>query len=133
MIRKFIEAVDEQRDVVTLWGDGTPTREFLHVTDAVSGILAATERYEGEEPVNIGTGESVSIAELASIIAELTNFHGRIEWNVAQPGGQPRRQLDTSRARERFGFEARVKLRDGLRDTIRWYTMRGPERPHHHS
>jgi GDP-L-fucose synthase len=131
MIRKFIEAQEEGRGTVTLWGDGTPTREFLYVTDAVEGIVAATERYDDPDPVNIGTGEEVSIADLANLVAEHTGFRGAIEWNTAQPGGQPRRRLDTSRARERFGFEARVKLRDGLHETVRWYKMRRPA-PHGH-
>lgn len=122
MIRKFIEANARGDDAVTLWGDGTPTREFLYVSDAVDAIIAASERYDGAEPVNIGTGESISIAELARLLAEITGFTGRIEWNTANPGGQPKRQLDTARARERFGFQARVTLGDGLRHTVEWYS-----------
>jgi GDP-L-fucose synthase len=117
MIRKFIEA----KDVVTLWGDGTPTREFLYVDDAVEGILAAAERYDGGDPVNLGTGSMVTIAELAHTIARLTGFPGRIEWDPSLPGGQPRRQIDATRSRERFGWQARMPLEEGLRRTIDWY------------
>jgi GDP-L-fucose synthase len=124
IIRKFVEAAEQGRDVVELWGDGSPTREFLYVSDAAEGILLAAERYDGEQPVNLGTGEMVSIADLAGTIARLTGFTGSIRWNDALPGGQPRRQLDTTRARERFGFEARVRLEEGLRRTIEWYRAR---------
>jgi GDP-L-fucose synthase len=106
---------------VTLWGDGSPTREFLHVDDAVSGILTAAERYDGSEPVNLGTGTMVSIADLAELIARLTGFAGRIVWDASKPGGQPRRQIDATRARERFGWQAAVPLEEGLRRTIDWY------------
>ena len=121
MIRKFIDARD---GVVKLWGDGTPTREFLYVDDAVDGILLAAEKYDAPDPVNLGTGETMSIAALAETIARLTGFTGRIEWDAAQPGGQPQRQLDTARARDRFGFEARVGFEEGLRRTIEWYRER---------
>ncbi len=118
MIRKFLDAKD---GVVTLWGDGTPTREFLYVDDAVDGILTAAEKYDGADPVNLGTGTMVSIAELANTIAQRTGFTGRIEWDTSLPGGQPRRQIDASRAEERFGWRARVALDEGLRRTIDWY------------
>ncbi|HUR82625.1 MAG TPA: GDP-L-fucose synthase [Thermoanaerobaculia bacterium] len=108
-------------NVVTLWGDGTPTREFLYVDDAVDGILTAAEKYDGADPVNLGTGTMVSIADLAQTIATLTDFRGRIEWDTSLPGGQPRRQIDASRAEERFGWRARVTLDEGLRRTIDWY------------
>ena len=121
MIRKFLEA---GAGTVKLWGDGSPTREFLYVDDAVDGIVLAAERYDGGEPVNLGTGSMVSIAALAETVARLTGFTGRIEWDAAQPGGQPQRRLDTTRARERFGFTARVTLEDGLRRTIDWYRSR---------
>jgi GDP-L-fucose synthase len=121
IIRKFIDA---EGDVVTLWGDGTPTREFLYVDDAVDGILAAAERYDGADPVNLGTGSMVTIAALAETIARLTGFQGRIEWDTSLPGGQPRRQIDASRARERFGWQAGVALEEGLRRTIDWYRTR---------
>jgi GDP-L-fucose synthase len=121
MIRKFVDAAEKGIEVVKLWGDGTPTREFLYVADAVEGILAAAERYEGPDPVNLGTGKMVTIAKLAETIARLADFRGRIEWDPSLPGGQPRRQIDTTRARERFGFVARVPLEEGLRHTIEWY------------
>lgn len=121
MIRKFLDAVQSGSDVVKLWGDGTPTREFLYVGDAVQAVLLAAERYDDADPVNLGTGDTVSIRDLATTIARLTGFAGHIEWDAALPGGQPRRQLDTSRARERFGFAAKMPLEEGLRETIDWY------------
>jgi len=124
IIRKFLEAAEQGTDSVELWGDGSPTREFLYVSDAAEGIVLAAERYDDDQPVNLGTGEMVSIAELAGTIARLSGFTGSIVWNDALPGGQPRRQLDTTRARERFGFQARVGLEDGLRRTIEWYRER---------
>jgi GDP-L-fucose synthase len=124
MIRKFVDARAAGVEVVELWGDGTPTREFLYVDDAVDGVLAAAEKYDDGEPVNLGTGDMVTIAELAGTIARLTGFEGRIAWNSALPGGQPRRRIDATRARERFGFQSQVKLEDGLRRTIEWYRGR---------
>jgi GDP-L-fucose synthase len=117
LIRKMLEA---EGDVV-LWGDGTPTREFLYVDDCAEGLQLAAERYDGEEPVNLGTGVETSIKELAETIAELTGFEGEIVWDTSMPNGQPRRSLDDSRARELFGFEARTSLRDGLERTVAWY------------
>jgi len=117
LIRKMLE----NRDRVVLWGDGTPTREFLYVDDCVDGLVLASERYDGADPVNLGTGEEISIRELAELIAELTGFDGEIEWDTSMPNGQPRRSLDASRARELFGFEARTPLRAGLERTIAWY------------
>ena len=121
MIRKFVEAARGGQAAVRLWGDGTPTREFLYVSDAVEGIVAASETYDGVDPVNIGTGEMVSIATLAETVARLARFEGRIEWDTSLPGGQPRRQIDTTRARELFGFNAGVRLEEGLRRTMEWY------------
>jgi GDP-L-fucose synthase len=117
LIRKMVDSADE----VVLWGDGSPTREFLYVDDAAEGLALAAERYDGAEPVNLGTGAEISIRELAETIAELTGFAGEIQWDTSMPNGQPRRALDTSRARELFGFEARTPLRDGLARTIEWY------------
>ena len=117
LIRKMVESPNE----VVLWGDGSPTREFLYVDDAAEGLLLAADRYDGAEPVNLGTGAEISIRELAELIAELTGFEGEIVWDTSQPNGQPRRALDTSRARELFGFEARTPLREGLERTIEWY------------
>ena len=117
LIRKMLD--DSER--VTLWGDGSPTREFLYVDDCVEGLVLAAERYDGAEPVNLGTGVEISIRELAEQIAELTGFGGEIEWDSSMPNGQPRRSLDASRAKELFGFEARTPLREGLERTIAWY------------
>jgi len=117
LIRKMVDATDE----VVLWGDGSPTREFLYVDDCVDGLLLAAERYDGADPVNLGTGVETSIRELAETIAELTGFEGDLTWDASMPNGQPRRRLDASRARELFGFEARVALRDGLARTVEWY------------
>jgi GDP-L-fucose synthase len=123
LIRKMVESPAE----VVLWGDGSPTREFLYVEDAAEGLLLAAERYDGAEPVNLGTGSEISIRELAELIAELTGFEGEIVWDTSQPNGQPRRALDTSRARELFGFEARTPLREGLERTIAWYRDTVPQ------
>jgi GDP-L-fucose synthase len=117
LIRKMLAGEDE----VVLWGDGSPTREWLYVEDCAEALLLAAERYSGPEPVNVGTGQEVSIRELAELIAEVTGFEGRITWDTSMPNGQPRRSLDTSRARELFGFEARTPLRDGLERTVAWY------------
>lgn len=121
LIRKFLEAKLQGADRVTLWGDGTPTREFLYVEDAAEGILLAAEHYSGPEPVNLGSGEEISIMDLAEKIRDLTGFEGKIRWDTAKPNGQPRRRLDVMRAKERFGFEARMPLETGLRRTIAWY------------
>ena len=117
LIRKMVDATDE----VVLWGDGSPTREFLYVDDCVEGLVLAAERYDGGEPVNLGTGVETSIRELAETIADLTGFEGELRWDTSMPNGQPRRRLDASRARELFGFEARTRLRDGLARTVDWY------------
>jgi GDP-L-fucose synthase len=117
LIHKMVEAEDE----VVLWGDGTPTREFLYVEDCVDGLVLAAERYDGPEPVNLGAAKEISIRELAGLVAEVTRFEGRITWDRERPGGQPRRSVDASRARELFGFEARTPLRDGLERTVAWY------------
>lgn len=121
LIRKCVEAADEGRDEVHAWGDGTPTREFLHVRDCARGLVLAAERYDAPEPVNLGTGEEISIRDLLTLIADLCGYHGRIVWDTSQPGGQRRRRLDVSRAREVLGFRAEVDLREGLRETIAWY------------
>ena len=121
LIRKMVEAQERGEREVVLWGDGSPTREFLFVEDCADGLLLAAQRYDGPEPVNLGTGAEISIRELAALIAELTGFAGRIRWDTSKPNGQPRRQLDTSRAAERFGFQARVPLRDGIERTVAWY------------
>jgi len=124
LIRKCLEAKGQGAASIQLWGDGSPTREFLYVDDAAEAILLATEKYDEDQPINVGSGEEISIRELALLIASLTGFTGRIEWDTGQPNGQPRRSLDTSRAAEKFGFRARVRLNDGLRETIAWYLSR---------
>ena len=117
LIRKMVEADDE----VVLWGDGSPTREFLYVDDCVEGLVLAAERYDGSEPVNLGAGREIRIDELAELIREVTGFAGRIVWDTEKPGGQPRRSVDATRARELFGFEARTPLREGIERTVAWY------------
>lgn len=121
IIRKCIEARERDDDAITAWGTGEPTREFLYVKDAAGGILDATERYDSSDPVNIGSGEEISIRELVNTIAEMTDFDGDIEWDTSKPDGQPRRKLDTSRARARFDWEASTRFREGLKETIEWY------------
>jgi GDP-L-fucose synthase len=117
LIRKMVAAEDE----VVLWGDGSPTREFLYVDDCAEGLLLAADRYDGAEPVNLGTSEEISIRDLAELVAELTGFEGEIVWDASMPNGQPRRSLDVSRATQLFGFVAHTTLRDGLARTIEWY------------
>lgn len=121
LIRKCAEAKERGDQEVVLWGDGSPTREFLYVDDAADGILLAAEQYDGALPVNLGTGEETSIRDLAELIAREVGFEGKLVWDVSKPNGQPRRGLDVSRARELFGFEARHNLRDGLRKTVAWF------------
>ena len=121
MLRKFLEAKDRGDAAVTLWGDGTPTRDFLYVGDAAEAIVAAAERYEGADPVNLGSGDETSMKTLAETVRTLTGFPGEIIWDTSQPNGQPRRKLDTSRALERFGWKATTPLADGLRKTLDWY------------
>jgi GDP-L-fucose synthase len=116
-----VTAQEEKSPTLTLWGDGSPTREFLYVEDAAEGILRAAEQYEGSLPVNLGTGEEVSIRNLATMIAAEAGFTGQIAWDTTKPNGQPRRCLDVSRAKELFGFQARHTLREGLKKTIQWF------------
>jgi GDP-L-fucose synthase len=117
LIRKMLDADGE----IVLWGDGSPTREFLFVEDCADGLLLAAEQYDGPDPVNLGTGVETSIRELAEIVAEVTGFSGEIVWDSSMPNGQPRRRLDTSRAEGLFGFTARTPLREGLEKTVAWY------------
>jgi GDP-L-fucose synthase len=121
LIRKCVEAVERNEDVIEVWGSGVPTREFLYVDDAADGIVAGAERYEGSEPVNLGTGREISIRDLATLIAELAGYRGTFTWNTTRPDGQPRRALDVSRARDEFGWTARVPFEEGLEATISWY------------
>jgi GDP-L-fucose synthase len=122
LIRKMLESPDE----VVLWGDGSPTREFLYVDDCVEALALAAERCDEPEPVNLGAGKEISIRELAELVADVTGFNGRIEWDASKPNGQPRRSVDASRARELFGFEARTPLRKGLERTVAWYREQAP-------
>jgi len=121
LIRKFVEAIDAGADEVVVWGDGSPTREFLHAADAAEGILRATESYDGADPVNLGADFEISIKELATRIAALCGYRGRLVFDATKPNGQPRRRLDVSRAAAAFGFRARTPFDDGLAGTIAWY------------
>jgi GDP-L-fucose synthase len=122
LIRKMLESPEE----VVLWGDGSPTREFLYVEDCVDGLVLAAEHYDGPESVNLGAGKEISIRELAELVADVTGFAGRIVWDTTKPNGQPRRSVDATRARELFGFEARTPLRQGLARTAAWYREQAP-------
>jgi GDP-L-fucose synthase len=121
LVRKCVEAAESGAPEVVIWGSGTATREFLFVEDCAEAIVLATERYDGDEPVNIGAGFEIGIRDLAELIAELTGFKGRLTFDRTKPDGQPRRMLDVSRAESRFGFKATTDFRDGLRRTIDWY------------
>jgi GDP-L-fucose synthase len=121
LIRKCVEARDAGADHIDVWGTGSASREFLYVDDAADGIVLAAERYDGAEPVNLGVGHEITIRELVELVARLTTFHGELRWDASKPDGQPRRALDTSRARDRFGFVARTSFEDGLARTIEWY------------
>ena len=121
LIRKYLEAKEQGASEIVAWGDGSPTREFIYVEDAAEGIALATERYNSSEPVNIGSSFEISIKDLTETIARLTGFNGTIRWDTSKPNGQPRRKLDTPRAREAFGFEAKTDFEDGLKRTIDWY------------
>jgi GDP-L-fucose synthase len=121
LIRKFVAARDGGASTVDVWGTGSASREFLYVEDAARAIAMATERYDGAEPVNVGAGREVTIRDLVGMIAEITGFEGDIRWDATKPDGQPRRMLDTSRAREHFGFEAEIGLEEGLRRTVAWW------------
>jgi GDP-L-fucose synthase len=127
LIRKFVEAQERGDTKVELWGDGSPTREFLYVEDAAEGIVLAAEKYNGSEPVNLGSGTEISIKALAELIGRLTGYSGKFVWDTSQPNGQPRRLLDVSRADELFGFRAGTSFEDGLRKTIEWYRQHRAE------
>jgi GDP-L-fucose synthase len=121
LIRKMVEAEQQGNGEIVLWGDGSPTREFLYVEDCVQGLVLAAEQYDAPDPVNLGTGEEIAIRDLAALVAELTGYHGEISWDTSRPNGQPRRKLDTSRAEALFGFRAQVALRQGIERTVAWY------------
>jgi len=122
LIRKMVESPEE----VVLWGDGSPTREFLYADDCAEGLVLAADGYDAPEPVNLGAGKEISIRELAELVADVTGFTGRIEWDTTKPNGQPRRSVDASRARDLFGFDARTPLREGLERTVAWYREQTP-------
>lgn len=121
LIRKCLEARQRGEKSVEVWGTGTVTREFLYVSDAAEAMLLATEHYDTSDPVNLGAGKEITIRDLAALIARLTGFHGEFQWNTSKPDGQPRRCLDTSRAKKKFGFEAKTNFEEGLKKTIAWY------------
>lgn len=122
LIRKMVEAKKNSENEVVIWGTGKASREFLYVEDAAEGILLATEHYNKSDPVNLGTGREITIGNLVELIAKLTDYGGALVWDATKPDGQPRRALDTSRAQNEFGFEAKVSLEEGLKKTIGWYT-----------
>ena len=121
LIKKCVDAIDSGADHIDCWGTGNVSREFIYAADAAEGILLATEHYNGAEPVNIGAGFEITIKELAEKIAKLTGFGGEVRWDASKPDGQPRRCLDTSRAKKLFGFEAKMTFDEGLKSTIEWY------------
>jgi GDP-L-fucose synthase len=121
LIRKAVEAKDSRAPQIMLWGDGSPTREFLYVEDAADGIVTAAEKYDGPEPVNLGSGHEISIRDLAGMITRLAGFEGAIAWQTDKPNGQPRRGMDISRAREYFGWQAKMPFEEGIRRTISWF------------
>ena len=121
LIRKMVDAQERGEREVVLWGDGSPTREFLYVEDCADAVWLAAERYDGADAVNVATGEEIAIRALAAVVADVTGYEGEISWDTSKPNGQPRRCLDTSRAERLFGFRARTPLRDGLERTVAWY------------
>ncbi len=121
MIRKFVEAKEAGAPNVVLWGDGSATREFLHVDDAASAIVMAAEKYNDRQPINLGSGKEISILDLATLVALVVGYSGEIKWDTSKPNGQPRRLVDTSRAKKWLGFEAKIHLKDGLAETVRSY------------
>lgn len=121
LIRRFVEARMGGASSVTLWGTGSPSREFLHVRDAAEGIVTATMQYDDPRPVNLGTGSEITIKDLAALIAKIAGYRGSIEWDETKPDGQPRRSLDTSRAETAFGFKASISLEEGIRETVEWW------------
>ena len=127
LIKKSIEARDAHADHIDVWGTGSASREFLYVDDAAVGIVLAAERYDGADPVNLGVGQEITICDLVGLIVRLTGFEGDVRWDPTKPDGQPRRALDTSRAKDRFGFEAHTSFDTGLQQTIAWYEQQPVE------
>jgi len=130
LIKKCVEAVESKAESIEVWGDGSPTREFLYVEDAAEGILLATEKYDSPEPVNLGSGMEISIKDLVELIARLTGFNGRIVWDASKPNGQPRRRLDVDRAEKASGFRAGTTFEQGLKRTIDWYRQQKGKQAH---
>lgn len=121
LIRKMLDAKEREEESVVLWGDGSPTRDFLFVEDCVEALWLAARSYDGPDPVNVGSGDEVAIRDLASVVADVAGYEGRIEWDASAPNGQPRRRLDVSRAERLFGFRARTPIHDGIERTVAWY------------
>jgi len=121
LIKKCIDAINEERDEIVIWGTGKATREFLYAEDAAEGILLAAEKYNKSDPMNIGAGFEISIKDLVDLITKLTGFKGSVTWDASKPDGQPRRCLDTSKAEQEFGFKAKTNFEEGLKKTIAWY------------
>src|SRR5438034_582881 len=121
LIKKCVDAREARAPEIVVWGDGSPTREFLYVDDAAEGIVLASERYDSSAPVNLGSGQEIPIRDLAEKIAKAARYQGRFVWDTSKPNGQPRRRLDVSRARENFGFEARTSFDDGIAATVAYY------------
>jgi GDP-L-fucose synthase len=129
LIKKCIDAREAGDAAIEVWGTGSASREFLYVDDAAEGIVLAADRYDGAEPVNLGVGREITIKELVELIVRLTEFRGEVRWDPTKPDGQPRRALDTSRAKREFGFEAQTSFEDGLRTTIEWYQQSREKTP----
>lgn len=127
LVRKFVTAKSNSAPYVTLWGDGSPTREFFHVRDAARGVVLATLRFDSSEPVNLGSSEEISISALAELIKSLTGYQGEIRWDTSRPNGQERRKLDVSKAEKLFGFRSNIPLQQGLRETIEWWAKHGSQ------
>jgi len=121
LIKKCVDAIDQGKNKIVVWGTGKPSREFIYVEDAAEGILLATEKYNKNEPINIGAGFEITIKDLVDLIVKFTGFKGKIIWDTSKPDGQPRRMLDTNKAEKEFGFKAKTSLEDGLKNTINWY------------
>jgi len=124
IIKKCVDAKAQREDRIVAWGSGEVSREFLYVEDAAEGVVLATEEYNKPDPVNLGSGEEIRVRDLVYLVKELSGFAGEVEWDASQPSGQPRRRLDTTKAKQEFGFEAKTPLRDGLAKTIAWYEER---------
>lgn len=129
LIHKFVQATSDNLEEVVVWGTGKPSREFLYVEDAAEGVLLATEKYSIADPVNLGSGKEITIRELVDLVAELTQYRGNIAWDTSKPDGQPRRCLETSKAKKEFGFQAVTSLREGLKKTIDWYKSSSMAKP----